>query len=215
MKIVLGGNNTYIRALVTQFTEHVVWLSLEPAKSVMPSTRIPSCVPGLDYVTYAGPGPMDLPGFFRTLKNYNLVCNKSNYPVSFETAELPQQLRDQIKLYRSKCYASQSIQNLVHWALEKNSLQDNPLTDPNLNPDKISEIYQKHLGLSKNDAGKLIEFNSAEQSLNYANIKYSQIEAELAVTNAKTVEEVLESYKNFIISLGNTRVSDQAIMQWL
>lgn len=215
MKILMGGANTYIRALAMQFTGHVVWFSMEPAKSIMPSSRVPSCVPGLDYLTYVGPTPVDIPAFFGALKKYNLVCNKSSHPVTFETDPLPPQMHDEVKLYRSKCYAVQNIQNLVNWALEKNALYEDPLADPNLDPAKLSEIYQRQMTMSAADADKLIEYKLAEYRLNYRNIKYSQIEAELAVTNAKSVPEVSESYKNFIISLGNTRVSDQAIMQWL
>lgn len=215
MKILTGGANIYIRVLAMQFTGHVVWFSMEPAKSIMPSARVPSCVPGLDYLTYVGPGPVDIPAFFGALKKYNLVCNKSNFPVTFEIEPLPPQMQDEVKLYRSKCHAVQNIQNLVNWALEKNALYEDPIADPNLDPAKLSEIYQQKMGMTAGDAEKLIEYKLAEHHLNYTNIKYSQIEAELAITNAKTVLEVSESYKNFIISLGNTRVSDQAIMQWL
>lgn len=215
MKILMSGTTNYIRALTMQFTGHVVWLSVEPAKSIMPSARVPSCVPGLDYLTYVGPAPADIQTFYGALKKYNLVCNKSNFPITFETEPLPIQMQEEVKLFRSKCYAVQNIQNLVNWALEKNALHENPLADPALDPKKISEIYQRQMSIGADEADRLVQFKAAEQSLNYSNIKYSQIEAELAVTDAKTVPEVLESYKNFIISLGNTRVSDQAIMQWL
>jgi hypothetical protein len=124
-------------------------------------------------------------------------------------------MQEEVKLFRSKCYAVQNIQNLVNWALEKNALYENPLADTNLDPKKISEIYQQQMSIGPDEADRLVKFKYDEQSVNYANIKYSQIEAELAVTNAKSVTEVSESYKNFIISLGNTRVSDQAVMQWL
>lgn len=215
MKILMGGATNYIRVLAMQFTGHVVWLSIEPLKSIMPSSRVPSCVPGLDYLTYVGTGPTDIPAFYGTLKKYNLICNKTNFPVTFESDPLPPQMQEEVKLFRSKCYAVQNIQNLVNWALEKNALYENPLADPNLDPKKISEIYQQQMLIGPDEADRLVKFKYDEQSVNYANIKYSQIEAELAVTNAKSVTEVSESYKNFIISLGNTRVSDQAVMQWL
>lgn len=211
----MKGSLAYIRVLSFQLTGHVVWLSQEPVKGIIPNSRVPMCVPGLDYVTYIGAGPGDVQPFYGALKSYKLVCNMSNSPLQFEVEPLPEEFIDRIKLYRIKCYAIQSIQNMVGWGYEKNGLYMNPIIDPDLDFDVISSLYQKHHGLTKELADKLLQFKFDEHKSGIKNIKYTQIDAELAVTNAKSVLEVSGIYKNFLLSMGMSRASDEPIMRFM
>lgn len=211
----MKGYPTYIRVLSYQLTGHVVWMSQEPVKGIVANTRVPMCVPGLDYLTYIGPGPGDVQTFYAALKNYKLVCNMTTQPTQFEIEALPVEFVDRIKLYRIKCYAMQSIQNTVSWALEKNGLYMNPIVDQDLNFDKISSIYQRQHNLTKDAADKLLQFKFEEHVTGIESIKYVQIEAELSVTNAKSVLEVSDVYKNFLISIGMPRATDDAIMRFM
>ena len=211
----LQGAPTYIRVLSNQLTGHVVWMSQEPAKGITSGIRVPMCVPGLDYVTYVGPGPSDVQSFYSALKNYQLVCNMSTQPTQFEIEPLPAEFVDRLKLYRAKCYAMQSIQNTVTWALEKNGLFSNPIVDDTLDFDKLSGIYQRQHNLNKQSADKLLLFKIQEHTTGVENIKYVQIEAEMSVTNAGSVPEVLEIYKNFLVSVGMSRISADVIMRFV
>lgn len=209
----MTGTPTYIRVLSLQLTGHVVWMSQEPLRGMIPSSRVPLCVPGLDYVTYTGPGPESIPSFYGALKNYKLVCNMSQYPVGFELDSLPYEFTDRIKLYRVKCYAIQSIQNTVGWAMEKNGLHMNPIIDTDLDFDQLSEIHQRQHNLSKPVADKLLQFKFDEHHNGIKTLKYTQIEAELSVANAKSVLEVSGIYKNFLTSMGMVRATDESIMR--
>lgn len=211
----MKGSQSYIRVLSFQLTGHVVWLSQEPIKGIIASSRVPLCVPGLDYLTYIGNGPAELQSFYGALKNYKLVCDIGNNPLQFEIKPLPEEFIDRMKLYRVKCYAIQSIQNLVGWGYEKNGLYMNPIIDPDLNFDDISALYQKHHNLDKESADKLLEFKFAEHESGLKTIKYAQIDAELGVTNAKSVLEVSTIYKNFLLSMGMSRPSDENIMRFM
>lgn len=215
MNFEMKGQPSYIRVLSFQLTGHVVWLSQEPIKGIVSNSRVPLCVPGIDYLTYIGPGPGDVQTFYGALKNYKLVCSMSNSPLMFELENLPEEFVDRMKLYRIKCYAIQAIQNTVSWAMEKNGLYMNPIIDPDLDFDSISALYQKHHSLTKESADKLLQFKFEEHQDGIKNIKYTQIDAELAVTNAKSVSEVSNIYKNFLLSMGMSRASDETIMRFM
>lgn len=211
----MKGQPAYIRILSFQLTGHIVWLSQEPSRSIIANSRVPMCVPGLDYLTYIGPGPGDIQTFYGALKNYKLVCNMGRYPLEFKTQPLPEEFVDRLKLYRIKCYAVQSIQNTVNWALEKNGLYMDPIMDPTLNPKRLSDIFQRQHNLSKQDADKLLKFKFDEHQTGLENIKYIQIETELAVADAKSVSEVSNIYKNFLMSMGMIRASDDNITRFV
>lgn len=215
MTLDMTGVPAYIRVLSFQLTGHVVWLSQEPVKSMVQLSRVPMCVPGLDYVTYLGRGPGDLQTFYGALKSYKLVCDMTQSPLGFESAELPYEFIDRIKLYRIKCYAVQAIQNSVGWAMEKNGLYMNPLIDSSLDFDRLSEIHGRQLNLSKTDSDKLLHFKFDEHNSGIETLKYIQIEAELAVTNATSIAQVSDIYKNFLTSVGMARASDDAIMRYV
>ena len=211
----MTGQQSYIRVLSLQLTGHVVWLSQEPIKGIIQNSRVPICVAGLDYVTYVGKGPGDLAAFYGALKNYKLVCSMSQHPVQFEIEPLPFEFTDRIKLYRIKCYAIQSIQNTVGWAMEKNGLYMNPVVEPGLDFDRLSGIHQRQHNLTKPVADKLLQFKFDEHRNGIETLKYIQIETELAVANAKSVLEVTGIFKNFLTSVGMVRASAESIMRFM
>lgn len=213
MSLDLTGKPTYIRMLSWQLTGHVIWANIEPLTGVIPLSRIPNCATNIDYVTYSGPGPIDLQQFYRHLKNYELVCDMSSHPTQFEIIPIPLEFRDAAKLTRAKCYAFQSIQNLTNWAIEKNGLSLNPLADSSLDHSVVEEIYQRQLNVDVDSAKKLLQFKLNEYNNELQNIKYTQIEAEMAITAASTIQDVVGKYKDFLTALSMTRANENAILR--
>jgi hypothetical protein len=116
--------------------------------------------------------------------------------------ELPVEFRDSVKLMRSKCYASAQIHGSIRVYTERKGLIENPLLSTNLNINRIGELYSKQHNVSLDEGCKLAQFKIDELVSLQSHIQTAQIEAELALESATTVEQVLEIYRLAQLGLG-------------
>lgn len=215
LPLAMGASPMYIRFLSFQLTGHIVWASVEPVVSNMGPKRVPNCCPDLDYGTYAGPGPIDMNQFWREHKQYRLTASVTETPVTIGIEELPSEFVAEVKLARAQCYATQLINGSVNWALEKNGLYDNPIMDPGITVDQLAEIYQRRQAISAADARKLVEFKQSEHCSKISYLRSVQVDAELAVINARTVEDVVAVYNATMKSLAALRASETNLTRFL
>lgn len=209
----VGGPPQYIRFLSFQLTGHIVWATVEPLVGNMSPKRVPSCCPELDYGVYSGPGP-DINQFWREFKQYNLACFVVSPPPTLALDPLPPEFAQEVKLCRAKCYASQLINNQINWALEKNGLFDNPLIDNSLG-DRLFEIYQRKQNITEDQARRLVEFKQHEHNMKLNDLKATQVEAELDIVNATTVDSVLTVFNTAMKSLAAIRMNETVLTKFL
>lgn len=206
------GAPVFIRMLSHQLTGHVVWYSID-ANLLPPARRIPACCPDLDYVTYVGPGPETIAGFWYLFKQYQLVYSQAD--ARFDTDTLAAEFVDHIRLERARCYATQLVHSTAQWVSEKNGLVENPLYDPILEPSQLAKIIAAQHNISIEDAAKLQVFKAQEHSIAQRNVKYTQIEAEMAIIQAPTLQRVIEVYKSTMTSYGRLRMGEQSLTRFL
>ena len=206
------GAPVFIRMLSHQLTGHVVWYSIDSNLSP-PARRVPACCPDLDYVAYVGPGPETIAGFWSLFKQYQLVYSQSD--AKFDTDALAAEFVDHIKLERARCYATQLVHSAAQWVAEKNGLVENPLYDPMLEPDRVVKIIAAQHNISIEDAAKLQAFKAQEHSIAQRSVKYTQIEAEMAIIQAPTTERVVEVYKSTMTSFGRLRAGEASLTRFL
>ena len=211
----MGAGPTYIRFLSFQLTGHIVWAAVEPMVSNMGPKRVPNCCPDLDYGTYAGPGPIEIKQFWQEHKQYRLTASITETPVTIGIEALPAEFVPEVKLARAQCYATQLINGSVTWALEKNGLYDNPIMDPGITVDQLAEIYQRRQSISLVDARKLVEFKHSEHRSKISHLRSIQVDAELAVINARTVDDVVAVYSATMKSLAALRVTEANLTRFL
>ena len=202
----------FIRMLSHQLTGHVVWYSIDNNLSP-PAKRVPVCCPDLDYVTYVGSGPKTVAGFWSLFKQYQLVYSQAD--AKFDTDPLAAEFVDHIKLERAKCYATQLVHSTAQWVAEKNGLVENPLYDPMLEPGQVANIIAAQHNISIEDASKLQVFKAQEHSIAQRNLKYTQIEAEMAIIQAPTAQNVIDVYKRTMASYGRLRATEQNLTRFL
>jgi hypothetical protein len=80
-----------------------------------------------------------------------------------------------------------------------------------LDQNEIIKIMQSQYALSTENAAKLYQFKLAEYINMHRNIKYAQIESEMAIIHAKTVDDVVEIYIKTLISLGRGRATGSKV----
>lgn len=179
---------TAIRLLVFQPTRHVVWLSNDGSPPQGHLKRIPISDYALDYRVYHGVVPSEF-NYYNEFKNYQLV--KSSSGNNLELGNLPDEFKGIVQLLRAKCYAIATITSSIRFQIEKGGLFLNPLIDTSLDINKLANIYQRQCNISFNDAKKLVQFKQDELVTLSQTLKYEQIEAELIINNATSVDEVL------------------------
>jgi hypothetical protein len=206
------GNMVLIRMLSHQLTGQVVWYSIDSPSSLL-AKRVPICCADLDYVNYAGPGPSSLLDFWTQFKHYKLVYSQSD--AKFDTADLSAEFVDHVRLERAKCYATQLVHASAQWAAEKNGLVENPLYDAALDPNHVANIIAEHHGISKPDADKLLAFKLQEYKITLHDLRYAQIEAEMAIVSAETVSAVIDAYKIAMTSFGRLRFDEKSLTKFL
>ena len=206
------GAPVFIRMLSHQLTGHVVWYSIDTNLSP-PARRVPACCPDLDYVTYVGSGPETIASFWSLFKQYQLVYSQAD--AKFDTDALAAEFVDHIKLERARCYATQLVHSAAQWVAEKNGLVENPLYDPMLEPDRVAKIIAAQHNISVQDAIKLQEFKAQEHSIALRNLRYTQIEAEMAIIQSPTAEHVVDVYKSAMVSFGRLRANEQTLTRFL
>lgn len=209
MNLTFTGQPVHTRMLSHQLTGHVVWFSMDLGAAHPTSKYAPMCCPDLDYVIYSGPAPTSITQFVAAVKSYQLTFFQSESV--FAMAPMALEFAEHIKLERAKCYAMQNMHNTVNWAQEKNGLIENPIADPLLDQNEIIKIIQSQYALSNDDAAKLYQFKLDEYTNIYRNIKYTQLESEMAIIDAKTVDDVVEIYIKTLTSLGRGRATGSKV----
>lgn len=206
------GKMVFIRMLSHQLTGQVVWYSIDSATAYT-SKRVPICCPDLDYVTYAGPGPSSAADFWTLFKHYELVYSQSD--AAFATGDLSGEFLDHVRLERAKCYATYLVHATSQWAAEKNGLVENPLYDPDLEPERVADIIAQQQGISVTDAHKLLNFKLQEHKIILRNLRYAQIEAEMAIVSAESVIDIIDVYKTAMTSFGRLRSDEKSLTRFL
>lgn len=107
------------------------------------------------------------------------------------------------------------MHSAAQWVAEKNGLVENPLYDPMIEPDRVAKIIAAQHNISVQDAIKLQEFKAQEHSIALRNLRYTQIEAEMAIIQAPTAERVVEVYKSAMVSFGRLRANEQTLTRFL
>jgi hypothetical protein len=181
-----------LRVLVSHATNHVVWVRAEPSPRQFLPRRIPNVDKNLDYMMIQlKMTPADFM-WYKEFINYRLV--KPHGLRKFEYEDLPEEYKIETQLARAKCYAMSSIIDAVSITREKQDLIYNPLTD--LDNESIISVYQRNLHLDYNSAKTLVEFKKEELGFNDQTLKLNELEAELMISNAKTVKEVKEIHSH-------------------
>jgi hypothetical protein len=181
----------------------VVWYDAEMKSTSKSAKRLPIHNPELDYLLYQG--PVDIDSLPKYHKDYSLNFSFSDRTM-FNIVPIANEYKDIIRLTRAKCYALSILNNLVDRAMERNGVVDHPLFDPHVIDSDIIEIYQRRLNLDKQTAEKLLKFNKDEHSINIRNIRNIQIECELAIVNATTVDAVINEFmRTAIFASGDFR----------
>ncbi len=209
MNLTFTGLPVHTRMLSHQLTGHVVWFSMYLGAGNPIPRYAPICCPDLDYVIYNGPAPTSIDQFVAAMKSYQLTFFQSKN--EFGMAPMIPEFAEHVKLERAKCYAIQHIHNAVDWVQEKNGLVENPIADVLLDQNEIIKIMQSQYALSTENAAKLYQFKLAEYINMHRNIKYAQIESEMAIIHAKTVDDVVEIYIKTLISLGRGRATGSKV----
>lgn len=210
MNLKFNGSPVHTRMLSHQLTGHVVWFSMDLGPAHPVSKYVPVCCPDLDYVIYDGPAPYSISQFVAAIKTYQLTFFQSEG--AFNISPMVPEFADHIKLERAKCYAMQNIHNVVNWAQEKNGLIGTPwAVDPLLDHNEIVKIIESHYAIPNADAAKLYQFKLDEYTILHRNIKYVQLESEMDIIDAKTVDDVVEIYIKTLTSLGRGRVNGSKV----
>jgi hypothetical protein len=177
-----------LRMLVSHSTNHVVWVRQEPAPRQFVPRRIPNVEKNLDYVVFQKRlSPREF-NWYKEFINYRLVKPHGLPTLEFE--DIPEEYRAETKLARAKCYAMSAVIDAVSITRERQDLIYNPLTD--LDNESIINVYQRTLNLDYASAKILAEFKKEELRFSEQTLKANELEAEILITNAKTVEELVE-----------------------
>ena len=98
--------------------------------------------------------------------------------------------------------------------MEKNGLFDNPLIDNGLG-DRLIEIYQRKQNITEDQARRLVEFKQHEHDMKLNDLKATQVEAELDIVNATTVDSVLTVFNTAMKSLAAIRMNETVLTKFL
>ena len=197
-------SNVYVRTLVFASTEHVVWASIDPNPNFLQAKRVPTLCHELDYRAYMGPLPKN---FWEELKNYKLTKGIWSL-TAFGYKDLPDEFFDTVRLMRAKCYAAASIHTTTRFYKEKHGLVENPLMTPDLDRETVISIFQHSCNLSREEADKFSTFKLEELKSIEKNVFSLQLETELRLTEASSVEQVVDIYQTMQKSLGMVNAYD-------
>lgn len=177
-----------LRMLVSHSTNHVVWVRQDPGPRQFVPRRIPNVEKNLDYIVFQKRVTPKEFNWYKEFVNYRLVKPHGLPTLEFE--DLPEEYREETKLARAKCYAMSAVIDAVSITKERQDLIYNPLTD--LDDEAIINVYQRTLNLDYDSAKILVEFKKEELRFSEQTLKINELEAELMISNAKTVDEVRE-----------------------
>ena len=184
--------------LVFQPTGHVVWAAIEPNINAVMPKRIPWVCPELDYRIHRGSLPDQ---YWANLRDYKLIKPDWSLP-GIDYGPVPAEFQVAVKLMRAKCYASANIATSVRVYQERKALIENPLLDTRLDITAIGNIYAKQHNLNYVEGLKLARFKIDELLSLQTHIQVTQIESELALESAQTVDQVVELYRVTQLGLG-------------
>jgi hypothetical protein len=207
-----GGKPAQVRMLSYMVTGCVVWYDIENRSVQHVPKRVPIQSPEVDYVTYEG--MLNVSQFQTHFKDYSLNYTLGS-PNPFSVVPLAPEYQELMKLTRAKAYAISRLNNFVIRNLERNGVVNHPLLDSTVDIEKIIPIYQEKMNLNYDLARKLIEFNMNEHRINIESIKYLQIEGELAIGLAKTVDDVIYQFNKISSQLGILGLPDGMILKYL
>lgn len=177
-----------LRMLVSHSTNHVVWVRQEPGPRQYIPRRIPNVEKNLDYIVFQKRFTPKEFNWYKEFVNYRLVKPHGLPTLEFE--DLPEEYREETRLARAKCYAMSAVIDAVSITKERQDLIYNPLTD--LDNESIINVYQQTLDLDYASAKTLAEFKKEELRFSEQTLKANELEAEILISNAKTVEELNE-----------------------
>jgi hypothetical protein len=197
----------YFRMLVSHTTNHVVWIKQESSPPQYIPRRLPNVCKDLDHVVMHTKLTPSMFQWYKEFKNYRLV--KPHGVKSFLLEDLPDEYRKETMLARAKCYAMESVINSVSILREKQDLIHNPLRGTT--EDEVVPIYQRQLDINVNEAKKLFKFKQEELEFNEKSMQLAEIESELMVARARTVEEVVDIFgyiSNKFLTVQTTEFND-------
>jgi hypothetical protein len=177
-----------LRMLVSHSTNHVVWVRQDPGPRQFVPRRIPNVEKNLDYIVFQKRFTPKEFNWYKEFINYRLVKPHGLPTLEFE--DLPEEYREETRLARAKCYAMSAVIDAVSITKERQDLIYNPLTD--LDNESIINVYQRNLDLDYSSAKILAEFKKEELRFSEQTLRANELEAEILITNAKTVEELVE-----------------------
>lgn len=180
----------YFRMLVSQTTNHVVWIKQESSPPQYIPRRLPNVCKDLDHVVMYIKLEPSMFQWYKEFKDYRLV--KPHGVRSLLIEDLPEEYRKETVLARAKCYAMESVINSVSILREKQDLIYNPFRGTT--EEEIVPIYQRQLNINAEDAKKLFRFKQEELDFNEKSMQLAEIESELMIANARTVEEVVDIF---------------------
>jgi hypothetical protein len=180
----------YFRMLVSQTTNHVVWIKQESSPPQYIPRRLPNVCKDLDHVVMHIKLEPSMFQWYKEFKDYRLV--KPHGVRSLLVEDLPEEYRKETVLARAKCYAMESVINSVSILREKQDLIYNPFRGTT--EEEIVPIYQRQLNINAEDAKKLFRFKQEELDFNEKSMQLAEIESELMIANARTVEEVVDIF---------------------
>lgn len=177
-----------LRMLVSHSTNHVVWVRQDPGPRQFVPRRIPNVEKNLDYIVFQKRFTPKEFNWYKEFVNYRLVKPHGLPTLEFE--DLPEEYREETKLARAKCYAMSAVIDAVSITKERQDLIYNPLTD--LDNESIINVYQRNLDLDYSSAKILAEFKKEELRFSEQTLRANELEAEILISNATTVEELVE-----------------------
>jgi hypothetical protein len=177
-----------LRMLVSHSTNHVVWVRQDPGPRQFVPRRIPNVEKNLDYIVFQKRFTPKEFNWYKEFINYRLVKPHGLPTLEFE--DLPEEYREETRLARAKCYAMSAVIDAVSITKERQDLIYNPLTD--LDNESIINVYQRNLDLDYSSAKILADFKKEELRFSEQTLRANELEAEILITNAKTVEELVE-----------------------
>ena len=200
--------DTYIRMLVFNPTQHVVWVCQEPYPVQNIIRRIPTCVGDVDFKLYHGPSPAhEIPsGWYREFLTYNLV--KPDGTETLSLAPVPTEYVTPIRLVRAKCYALVGLWNLIKGQTEKLDVHNNPLVSEHVTIEEAAVIYADTFNIPNEQALVLVQFKKDELMNRLKKLKLIELEIETKIANCTTEEQVIEYYKLQTIRLCSTQPLD-------
>lgn len=204
--------DTYIRMLVFNPTQHVVWVCMEPYPVQNIIRRIPSCIGDVDYKLYHGPSPInEIPtGWYSEFLKYNLV--KPDGTETLSLAPVPTEFVAPIRLVKAKCYALVGLWNLIKGQVEKLDLHNNPLVSEYVTIEEAAVIYADAFNINNDQALVLAQFKKDELQQRLKKIKLLELEIETKIVNFITEQQVMDYYKLQTIRLCSVQPLD---LKWM